>query len=804
MRFLLFLLCLSVFPLSAQVATPDEHLGRTVGGDGTLADWNEVASYHELLGDALATSRVEIVGETTEGRKFLLNVISSSDNLERLDDILRASARIADPDGLDPTERAEVLSHAKPILFISLGMHSTETSPPQFGMELAHRLATSTEEPYASAREHVVTVIAPCLNPDGLDHVVGWYRSVVGTPFESASLPKLYQLYSGHDNNRDWFALSQKESRIVTRELYHRWFPHVYWDAHEQGKTRERFFVPPFRDPLNPNVSPHVVTGIDELGTRALFDMTREGFTGISTGVTYDMWWNGGNRNVPARHRIIGLLTEAASVYFGTPIFLPKSKLSAPRGIGSYAPSNRFPVPWPGGWWRMRDIIDYQHAFSRSLLASLAREPETWLENAMAAADLDRKKAREGFPKGWIVPATTRDRGAVERLVDILLLSGIEIGRAQTPFVADGRHWPAGSLVLPRDQPYGEYLKDLFEAQVYPEGDEPYDVSGWTLPLLFGIPRVAYVELGALETDDIDSAKAAVEHFVTPARFSANRLDSQDSNTWKTIIQLLVRGGSAQLLLNPGGVVETDLGESEPKGRVDGMPRIGVVAPWQGVINEGWLRWMLESYELPYTSVRFEMLRAGQLSDSFDVLVVPSLSATALDDGRKAGTAPERFVGGLGADGRSAILDFVREGGRLITLERSSRWAIDLFGLPIEDVTEKAEDFACPGSIVRAHPTRLRALTSGGPESQYLFFSRSSAFKKTKPKDESIQSHLDYAKSQVLASGWIKGAKTIEGRSALMRAKVGRGEIYLFGFRPQYRTWSHSAFLLLLRAMIFG
>ncbi len=189
-------------------------------------------------------------------------------------------------------------------------------------MQLAYELVTSDAEPWVSARREAVVLLAPSLNPDGLDRVVSWYREIQGTPYESASLPELYQWYAGHDNNRDWFMLSLKETQIVTRLLYKEWFPQVYWDVHQQGSRRERLFVPPFRDPLNPNLPATVIAGIGALGGRILYDMTRDGFQGVSTGVTYDMWWNGGNRNVPVRHNIIGLLSEAASANLASPIYL--------------------------------------------------------------------------------------------------------------------------------------------------------------------------------------------------------------------------------------------------------------------------------------------------------------------------------------------------------------------------------------------------------------------------------------------------------------------------------------------------
>ncbi len=786
------------------VTSPEEHLGRPLGRDFELADWSEVSGYYERLDAESARVEVERVGETSEGRPFLLALISSEENLARRAELAALSARIADPRGLARAEREALLGAAKPIVFVSLGMHSTETAAPQFGMELAHRLATSDEEPYRSARAELLVLLAPCLNPDGLDHVVSWYRETVGTPYEAAELLKLYQLYAGHDNNRDWFLLTQSETRIVTRLLYADWHPQVYWDVHEQGQGKERMFVPPFRDPLNPNLDPGIITAIDQLGTRALFDMTRAGLTGISTGVTYDMWWNGGNRNVPVRHNIVGLLTEAASVNVASPLFLPLERLAAPSGLGAdYGPSNRFPAPWPGGWWRLRDIMDYEHAFARSLLASLAREPRLWLEHALAAAERAVERGRRDAPAAWIVPRDNPDTGAVRRLVAALLAGGVEVHVAERDFAADGRRWPAGSLYVSADQPYANHVRDLFEVQDYPEGDPPYDVAGWTLPLLLGVRRVELMEA----PPDLPLRRATTAEEALGG-FASDPGDPRNGDAWLELVRVLKAGGRAQLFA--GRLHQGDEADSQA---VVGMPRIGVYAPWMGSMDEGWTRYALDLFEVPFVSVRNEMLRAGGLAEFLDVLVLPSLSAEELDRGRRPGRVPDRYAGGLEPEGAVAIEGFVRAGGRLVCLGSSSAWAIELFDLPLADVTreEGGKEFSCPGSVVRAVP-EAHALTSGLPESVALFFSSSAAWrvlKQEEAKDEvaraderKLEVLLRYAPTRTLLSGWMRAPEVIAERAAWVRVEHGSGAIHLFGFRPQYRGWSEEALKLFLRAAL--
>lgn len=805
--------------LSGEGATPrspEEHLGHPVGADFALVDWKEVSDYHHELAAASPRVDLRVLGSTEEGREFLLSLISSRENLERLDDIHQLNHRLSDPRGVSPAALEEALEHGRTILFISPGMHSTETSPAQFAMEFAYRLATSDAEPWRSAREELVVGLFPCTNPDGLDRVAHWYRRHVGTPYEATALDRLYQYYAGHDNNRDWFMLSLMETRLVTEQLYRVWRPQVYWDVHEQGSNRERFFVPPFRDPLNPNIDPAVIAGIDLLGTRGLMDMTRLGLSGISTGISYDMWWTGGNRNVPTRHNIVGLLTEAASVELATPVFLPREKLTAPRGLGAYRPSNRFPEPWPGGWWRLRQIIDYEMAFGESLLGSLAREPRLWRENSLELALRALARGRDEGPRGWLVPPDSNpDCAAVKRLLQVLFWTGVELHAARETFEVDGRPWPAGTILIRRDQPYGNHVKDLFELQRYPEGDSPYDVSGWTLPLLLGVHRVEVMDsLENIACETIRSPEAALVSFRGDPRITGDWLSSRNGNAWTTLIQGLADGrrytwigsGRRAGLFVPGEGVPDN---SESPRSIEKLPRIGLYSPWRGHIPEGWMRWMLDHFEAPYRTVRNENLRAGALNQWLDVLILPGPSSRQLDRGRAEGTAPNELTGGLAPEGAVAIEEFVRGGGTLIAAGASSNWASELFRLPLADTTREESEFSCPGSVVRTVPEST-PWTAGLPPSVAIFFSNSSAWRVLDEeeageadRDSSIpvQVQLRYAPRRVLLSGWMQGESAVQNRAAWVRADYGDGVVHLFGFRPQYRSWSQGAFHLLFRAL---
>lgn len=799
----------------ADVTSPEAHLGRPIGGDFTLTDWAETSSYLVRLGQESPNVITKKVGTTTEGRDFLISIISSEANLKDLDTIKANSRLLADPRGHSEAEIDRAVRDGRVTLFVSCAMHATECAGVQFGMEFAYNLASSDEEPWKSARDKMVVVLY-MTNPDGVDHVTNWYRQTVGTPQEGTDLLKLYQHYAGHDNNRDWFMLTQNETRIVSQLLYTEWFPQIYWDVHQQGSNGERLFVPPYRDPLNPNLDPNIITGIDALSSRGLLDLTRWGFTGVATGVSYDMWWNGGNRNVPVRHNIIGILTEAASANLASPIFLPINRLSGPVG-SQYAPSNQFPMPWPGGWWRIRDIIDYELGFGRSLIGSLSREPSLWLRNAVEAAQRTIAAPADGAPRAWIIPSDNRDPDAVRRFVDVLLATGVEINVSDKAIEVDGRTYPAGSIVIQREQPYGTHVKDLMEVQRYPDGDPPYDVAGWTLPYLLGVRRVEVMQRVEAPLKRVNNLADAMAKFGGDARRGNSLLSAQHSSAWTDVAALLkagrkvsfiTSGERAGMFLLSSDASKTSTGAIV----VDHLPRIGLYSPWSGSMDEGWMRYVLDTWKIPYVSVKNEMIRAGQLDDFLDVLIIADIGSRQLDDGRSPGSIADEYARGLSPEGAVAVEEFVRGGGTLITMDSSSQWAIDLMKLPVVNVARgpDAKGFSCPGSVLRAIAEESQ-LTVGLPDSVALFFSGSSAFRVMNDKERKdagiesagrVETLLRYAPTRVLLSGWIKSPEVIENQGAWLRVEHGQGKVHLFGFRPQYRGWSQGTFSLIFRAAL--
>src|SRR5450432_43694 len=300
------------------VPTPESVLGYRVGADRKLADWPQVVSYFEKLSAASPAVWIQTLGKTTMGKPLIAAIISTPENVKRRDEIFAAQRKLADSRILRTAYEAALYAHQPAVLVIQCNIHSDEIASSQMAMELAYRLATN--DTLQAELKNAVVILIPSVNPDGEEMVVEWYRSQLGTQWEGGEMPWIYNKYTGHDDNRDWFMMTQIETRLVTHALYKEWLPEIFYDVHQQGSEGSRLFVPPFLDPVDPNIDPLIVRGIGLIGATMSSALESRGKTGVVDHAVYDMWLHGGARSTPARHNMIGLLTEAASVKVATPI----------------------------------------------------------------------------------------------------------------------------------------------------------------------------------------------------------------------------------------------------------------------------------------------------------------------------------------------------------------------------------------------------------------------------------------------------------------------------------------------------
>ena len=314
----------------ADVPSPEAHLGFVPGADYRLASWGAVVDYYNKVAAGSDRVVVQELGKTTENRPYLAAFVSSAANIAKLDRYRAIQRALAQPTSPDPVAHLdELVAESKTVVLITCSIHASETASTLMSMELLHRLATDDDAGTREILDNTILILVPSANPDGVDIVANWYERTKGHPWEGDGLPWLYHKYAGHDTNRDWFMLNLKETQLLTKLLYHEWFPTMAYDVHQMGSRGARMFVPPFFDPINPNLDPRTNQGIFLIGSHMAADLASAGKQGVLTNAMYDNWWNGGMRTTPQRHNVVAVLTESASVRTGfSPIFLDRTPSS--------------------------------------------------------------------------------------------------------------------------------------------------------------------------------------------------------------------------------------------------------------------------------------------------------------------------------------------------------------------------------------------------------------------------------------------------------------------------------------------
>lgn len=843
----------------ADVTPPEKFIGHPVAADYQLDRWEKIVNYFRHVDGASDRVIVRTLGQTTEGRPLILAEVSSPQAIRELESHRAQQRRIADPRLIaNADEQQRLVSDSKVVVLINCNLHSSEIASSQMIMELVYELATSESARIKEILDRCIVLLVPSANPDGLDKVIDWYEPTRGKPWEGTGMPWLYQKYAGHDNNRDWFMLALQETRLVTKVLYEEWFPTIVYDIHQMGNLNARFFLPPFHDPKNANVHPIIDQSLMIIGGHMAAELAREKKSGVVHGAIFDNWWAGGFRTTPYRHNMIGILTEAASPLVATPIFQRKSQLQGGgRGMAEYTMTTSFPDPWPGGWWRLRDVADYERIACLSLLTLAAKYHEMFQSNYVQLGRDAIERGQSEPPFAWIVPVEQRDPGTTAKMLNILRATGVEVHQATAVFKADGVVYPAGTHILFGAQPYRAHLNDMFELQVYPDrtragglAEAPYDIAGWTLPLQMGVrhlpvarpfeARGEKLNSVTIPQSQIDGAAEASQLIVLPGRNDNYRLINRLGRAGiKTEMYLghdplPLSDGSK---LPPGSMLIRDVRKFRESSasllkdlsvRVSGMrerqeikfvsnaapTRLGLYQPWTASMDEGWTRHVLDDFEFEYTSVHNADIRAGNLANRYDCLVLPSLTVSSILNGQAPDTTAPEYVGGIGLIGILALQDFVESGGVLVCIDDASDLPIEHFNIPVRNRLKgkDTKDFYCPGSVLRVAIDNTHPLGYGLPPWISGYFIKSQAFDvdvtagKSGSRDPASKYPATvvarYGDTVLLESGWIRGEKLIADQPAIVEVQYGRGLICLLGFRVQHRAQPHGTFPLLFNAIL--
>ncbi|MBM3948556.1 MAG: hypothetical protein FJ312_04820 [SAR202 cluster bacterium] len=475
-----------------RVLSPKEHLGFEVGEDRRLADWPQVVGYFAHLAEASPRVRTTELGKTTEGNPLLLSIISSPDNLACIEEYRRIQLRLADPRTIaGDAEAGRLIAGGKAVVLVTCSIHATEVGGTQMSLALAHRLATSDDPDVADILQNVILLLVPSLNPDGLIKVKRWYDSTLGTRHEGVNPPFLYHKYAGHDNNRDWYMFNLAETRLVVEHCLNTWYPHIVYDIHQTRSNGMRMVLPPFVDPVEPNVDPVLESGLAVLGSAIAAELTAQGKAGVAMNVVYDAF--SPSRAYPHYHGGVRVLTETAGVQIATPVEVKPEDLKAIRGEHPSRRSWNHPLPWHGGVWTLRDIVDYNLTATTACLRHASRYRDTWLRNFYHIRR--RAVAHQSKTVAYIVPRRQADLCTADEMVDVLRAAQVEVHEAQRPFEADGAAYRAGDRVVLLAQPNGQFAKAMLETQRYPDmrmypggpPKPPYDVTAHSLPIQMGV-----------------------------------------------------------------------------------------------------------------------------------------------------------------------------------------------------------------------------------------------------------------------------------------------------------------------------
>ncbi len=836
--FFIVLLSISFFSISAQekIPTPKSVIGFSIGEDYKLTDWNKVVEYFKLLDSASDRVLLQELGTTTMGRPFILAVISAPENLANLDIYKSIQQKLADPRKIGNQEAKDLITQGKTIVLITCTIHSTEIASLYLSMKLAYRLANSDSSEVSAILNNVILLLVPSLNPDGIDVVTDWYIKTKESQYEGTYPPVLYHKYVGHDNNRDWYMLTQIENNLAVEKIHNVWHPQIIYDMHQMGSAGARFFLPPFIDPIDPNVAPLLVQEINMMGSFMAQELTAKGKKGVLINAIFDAW-------TPARayqhyHGGIRILSEAASARLASPIEIDFSKLQG-WGYDPKKPSWNFPCPWPGGKWRLKDIIEYEEIAAMACLTNAARWRDKWLRNFYLIGK--RAVERSEPPHAFIIPEKQKDPATMIKMLQVLHKGQVEISKTLKDFIVKGTVYPAGTYIVPLAQPYGAYAKTLLEKQKYPilleypggPPKRPYDATTHNLPLLMGVDVVPLNEAKEIEMEFIDPVEQHPGKLIGGEAKFAYLFYHQENNSYIAVNRLLAKGYKIYWAADPFTLDKTNFPagtiialvskgmHQRMKGLIDNLslgvyahnksiserayelkqPRLALYQSWIPSMDEGWTRWVLEQFEFPYQTIHDEDIRQGGLNNRFDVIILPDQQAERILEGHQEGSYPPEYCGGIGAIGSKMLKEFVNEGGTLICHNSSWQLPVKLFWLPISNSLEElsAKEFYCPGSILKVLVDKSHPIAFGFNREAEVMIGSSPAF-----DVRNGQIVAKYPMHNPLLSGFLWKGEKLYDKAAIVDVVQGKGKIILLGIKANYRAQSHNTFRFLFNSIFYG
>jgi Zinc carboxypeptidase len=847
------------------IPAPESVFGFAPGADYKLATYEQVIEYLRTLAKASKNITLYEVGATAQRRRMYFALISSPANLARIEHHRDIWQRLAHPDGLTDADAQRLAREGKVLVDIDGGMHSTEVAGGQHVPLLAYDLVRRAAEPrIRDILDNVVLMLWPTMNPDGEQMVAEWYMRNVGTPYELSPLPRLYQEYVGHDNNRDAYMLNTIESRVV-EHAWRQWEPQIIYVHHQTGPFPARIWIPPFSEPVGADAPPLVAREVNQIGMSIATALDEHGQAGAThMGSAFDAWYPGYVDYTPIFKNVAAFWTETALFHYATPHEYTIDDL--PPAFRDLRPRSLYSSPWRPGWWRLRDAVEYDETASFAVLEFASKYKDSVLLDRVRSGRDQIARGRREPPYAYVVRQQQRDPVAAVELLRRLAFGGVRIFQLTGAADLANATYPAGTWVIPTDQEFAALAREVLDVQHYPDvresssapREQPYDAAGWTLPLQMGIqvdaissplPAAFRAKLAALGSRprgggsptsyglqkedaapfdsvsglgfDADPAAAAI---VPPAGAitgsgPALAVDPAQNNAFRALNQAWTEGaavqfGNGRYLIQGLAPARQDvlarslalrMERTTAEGAPVRKPRLATFQPWDPSIDEGWTRWVLEQYGFEVTPVHVGELTASL--KNIDTLILADEVRLSIEGMRSARrqSAPVRpeYAETLGTADVQALEAFVRRGGTVVCLNRASVGAIQLFHLPVRDVVAgvPSDAFSLPGSVVEIATNQDSRVMAGMPRKAAVFADGSPVFEPLEGfKGDVLASYAD--EDSPLLSGFLVGEQYLHGHAAALDVELDAGHVLLIGFRPQWRGQSFGTFRVLFNAVL--
>ncbi|OGD29035.1 MAG: hypothetical protein A2Y56_12065 [Candidatus Aminicenantes bacterium RBG_13_63_10] len=595
------------------------------------------------------------------------------------------------------------------------------------------------------------------------------------------------------------------------------------------------------------------------MGSSMSYDLQKNGYSGVEHGRSFTGWWIGACDDTSWLHNVVGLLSEMASVRVASPIYIEPNELSNDY----YEKRMSFIDPWPGGWWRLRNLVDYELTLSQSLIKTAYLHKNDLLYNFYRMNRASIKDRSKGEPFAYIVPARQNDGLTALKMLQVLMFGGVKVHKARRDFTVGSTLYPAGSFVIKLSQPYKPYAWALLQRQKYPDIRQypggppvpPYDNAAWTLPLQMGVACDEIMSPFEADLELMDSV--ALPPVAAPGDSPYLALDSRLNASFAAAFGLLKEGvevfrskggftagtleapagsfivkKSAQAAKVLPGLLEKWRLTAHGLNDISGIPvsriknpRVGLYQSWRSNMDEGWTRYVFDDLNIAFTTLHntdFKPAKGSKektvdLGAKFDVIVFADEDPDIIKTGKpnpnsewaryyRQMTVPPEYEGGLEQAGVDALKAFVEKGGIVVTLNEACLFAARELGAPARNVLEKMErtKFFCPTSILRLEVDNTLPMGYGLPEETAAVFADSVALDTWVPPAEWDRRVVArFPKDGVLLSGWLLGEDVISRKAAVVDSSFKKGRVILIGIRSQHRAQSHGTYKFLLNALLY-